>query len=118
MGQCRLLLQSKVIIEGVITCTGNVLASAVGLLNVTEGSGQVVFNDLDPRSPWLILKITNSDGIIPRWSYECTNEIPAFTGGDTYGPVEYMLQFVLTNEIQKKDDSNLAATLTPKALLP
>ena len=110
--------QTKVIIEGVQTCTGTVLASAVGLLNVTQGSGQVLFNDLDPRSPWLILKITNSDGIIPRWSYECTNELPAFTGGGTYPTAEYTLQFVRTNEIQKKDDFYLAATLTPKAQLP
>jgi hypothetical protein len=112
--------QSKVIIQGVRTCTGTVdgKADSTGLLNITSGKGQVLFNDLDPNSPWLELRITNSNGMWPKIKYECTGDQPAFEGGTPYPGSEYYLRFVLTDEIQTKNETPIVVTLTPKSLLP
>jgi hypothetical protein len=115
--------QTKESIPGVYSCTATVEEYKVGSLNITGGTGNVLLNDLDPNSPWLDLQITNNNWAYPKIKEECNHngeiEGPFFLGGEiSTQPNNYFYRFVLTNEIQTKNEGHISTTLTPKSLLP
>jgi hypothetical protein len=94
-----------------------------GSLNITGGTGSVLFNDLDPNSSWSDPVITNNNWAYPKIKQVCNHngeiEGPFFLGGEINTlPNNYFYRFVLTNEIQIKEEGNMITTLTPKTLLP
>lgn len=114
--------QTKESIPGVYSCTFTVEEYKIGSLNITGGKGSVLLNDLDPNSPWLDLEITNNNWAYPKIKEECYHngelEGPFFLGGEiNTQPNNYFFRFVLTDEIQTKNEGNIITTLTPKSLL-
>jgi hypothetical protein len=113
-GKITPLTQTKVLIDGILICTGSIdITNPVGLMNLSSCTGQVIFNDLKPDTPWLNLQVISNGGWYPKMNYECTNENPAFQGDVIYPEFTHSFHFVLSDELQIKDDSYITATLTP-----
>jgi hypothetical protein len=103
---------------GIVNCTGTWLQgeSKSGYINISGVTGELSFNQAT-ETIMLDLTLTSSNATTPRFSYVCVTPqgtTTDFTGGGIIESRDYTYHFMLNNQTQIKNISQLTATLTPR----